>query len=175
VLPDECDVQYVNFYTARVFSTPHDPHKQARQDLYLRALKAHCDRVRIIIGMFQETILTMPLADKPGEFARVRKTEEKMTDVNMAVDVVSDAYRDRYDCAALVTLDRDLSSPMRLVSAIGKRVALLKPRRAAAAKLSKIAHFDRHITEVHLYKAQMPDVVIASDGTEFRRPDDWKP
>ncbi len=53
----------------------------------------------------------MPLAypTKEQKMARVIKTEEKGSDVNLAAYLLSDAMREICDCAVVVTNDSDIS------------------------------------------------------------------
>lgn len=45
------------------------------------------------------------------------KTEEKGSDVNLAVHLLNDGWLDAYDCAVVVSNDSDLAEAMRLVKA----------------------------------------------------------
>ena len=43
------------------------------------------------------------------QFVEVIKTEEKGSDVNLAVHLLNDAWLDRYECAVVVSNDSDLA------------------------------------------------------------------
>lgn len=49
------------------------------------------------------------------------KTEEKGSDVNLAVHPLNDGWLDAYDCAVVVSNDSDLAEAMRLVKARKER------------------------------------------------------
>ena len=103
VLPNNCQIVGVNYYTARVAGHP-DPAAPARQHAYLRAL-ATLPEVTIHYGKFLVSekwsgfiqppdfrpAFTLPAGAAPV-VARVRKTEEKGSDVNLAVHLVRDAF-----------------------------------------------------------------------------------
>ena len=55
------------------------------------------------------------MSDPPPEFTQVYKTEEKGSDVNLALHVLNDAWLDQYDCAVIVSNDSDLAESLRLV------------------------------------------------------------
>ena len=58
----------------------------------------------------------------------VVRTEEKGSDVNLAVYLLNDSWLDAYDCGVVVSNDSDLAEAMRLVrEQRGKRVGLVIP------------------------------------------------
>ena len=73
----------------------------------------------------------MPLAEPaPGgpRFAKVVRTEEKGSDVNIAAHLVNDAYKGAFDVAVLVTNESDLLEPIRLVRReLSLQVGILNP------------------------------------------------
>ena len=63
-----------------------------------------------------------------GQLVHVIKTEEKGSDVNIAVHLVNDAWLDKYDCAVVVSNDSDLAESLRIVREERKKaVGLLTP------------------------------------------------
>jgi uncharacterized LabA/DUF88 family protein len=114
----------VQYFTARVRD---NPDAELRQALYLEALANHSLRVRLIEGRFQH---------KPRECmncgTRWMVYEEKETDVNIAIAMLTDAVRDMYDTALLVSADSDLRPVVAAVKHLrtGKRIiAAFPPRR----------------------------------------------
>jgi hypothetical protein len=94
LLPDS-RIDKVKYFTARVSARKDDPDKPTRQQMYLRALRTLPD-LEIIYGSFLSHDVQMPLADPvPGgpRFAKVIKTEEKGSDVNIAAQLINDAFR----------------------------------------------------------------------------------
>ena len=75
----------------------------------------------------------------------VIKTEEKGSDVNLAVHLLNDAWLDRYECAVVVSNDSDLAEATRLVKEhTGKALGLITPGDSNASRqLLKHADFTR--------------------------------
>ena len=85
------DIQEINFYTAIVKPNPNDLQAPQRQDAYLRALKAHIPQMNIHYGHFLRHKVRMANANPPPNTCEVFKTEEKGSDVNLAVHLLNDA------------------------------------------------------------------------------------
>lgn len=95
----------IKYFTARVSARPADPGQPTRQQAFLRALRT-IPHLEIIYGHFLTTEVTMPLAGRPAgtpAYAKVIKTEEKGSDVNLATHLLRDGYRGEYDAAVLIT------------------------------------------------------------------------
>jgi hypothetical protein len=56
--------------------------------------------------------LAMPLG-QPQKYARVIKTEEKGSDVNLATHLLHDAHMGRFDVAGVISNDSDLLEPIK--------------------------------------------------------------
>jgi hypothetical protein len=105
---------------------------------------------------------------------KVRKTEEKGSDVNLATYLVADALQKSADAYIVVTNDSDLVGPIRfLVHEIGVVVGLIMtsdtPSKALVRTQPSII---RQLRTGVLAAAQLP--LILSDGHgEFRKPEGW--
>ena len=169
------DVIRIKYFTARVGSRPNDPDQPVRQQMYLRALGT-LPYVDIYYGHYLSHNVSMPLAfPLPGgpRYAKVVKTEEKGSDVNLATHLVSDAYEDRFDVAALITNDSDLLGPVELVSQrLRKTVGVLNPQKHPAFVLKNAATFFKQIRPGVLAQSQFPDMLVDANG-EFRKPPQW--
>lgn len=104
--------------------------------------------------------------------AEVIKTEEKGSDVNLAVHLLNDAWRKAYDCAVVVTNDSDIAEAMRLVRLHHSiRIGLLTPGTGRSSQqLRAHAHFLRHIRPNALANSQLPDPI---PDTNIRKPSRW--
>lgn len=110
----------IKYFTARILPTARDPLQNRRQDLYLQALrKHHPEQIDIHLGHFLMKPARFPLADpsENGRIVTVLRSEEKGSDVNLAVHMVNDAWENLYDCAVLITNDSDLTEAIRLTKA----------------------------------------------------------
>jgi uncharacterized LabA/DUF88 family protein len=140
-----------------------------RQALYLEALAT--TNLRIIEGQF---------LDKGGRCFTCGATwprfEEKMTDVNIATELLTAAFTDSFDTALIVSADSDLVPPIRAVRQHfpAKRIIVAFPPHRASKELRKAAH--AHLTIGHgtLGKSQLPVQVTKPDGFVLNRPGVWQ-
>ena len=135
----------IKYFTALVKSRPYDPDQTKRQQLYLRALRT-IPNLEIIYGRFLAHPRDMPVAGyPPGQqrYERVIKTEEKGSDVNLAVHLLHDAYQGVFETAAIISNDSDLKEAIRIVKdVLGKPVIVLNPfPRSTSFELRKTATF----------------------------------
>jgi uncharacterized LabA/DUF88 family protein len=184
LLDHQNQIQRIRYYTARV-SGRFDPLAPARQQIYLDALRS-VPEISVHLGSF---LISKPWAGlvHPPQFrggstpafippfpvvAKVWKTEEKGSDVNLASHLIFDAFRGDFDVAAVLSNDTDLVEPIRIVTReLGLPVGLLCPVAVPAAGLSNVASFVRHIRSRHLIASQFPDPI---PGTSIARPPSWR-
>lgn len=169
------DVQQIKYFTARVDGRG-DPHRPTRQDAYLRAIQAADPQLSVILGHFLTNPTTLPRADGCG-MARVLRTEEKGSDVNIATHLLRDAFTGAIDCAILMTNDSDLVEPVRIVRGeLGIPVGVLsptaRPGRRASLALTREATFVRPIRPGALRRCQLPDPVRSAAG-DIAKPTTW--
>ena len=102
--------------------------------------------------------------------------EEKMTDVNIAVEMVCDAEDDIFDAALLVSGDGDLTGPVSRVLSRHpeKRVVVAFPPKRRSDSLTGAASAYFHIRPRHLRNSQLPDRLHAVDGYPLRCPAEWR-
>ena len=163
----------IKYFTARLSVRDDNPNKPTRQQIYLRALRTLPD-LEVILGTFLSHDVMMPLAQPaPGgpKFAKVTKTEEKGSDVNIASHLVNDGHRHRYEAAVIVTNDSDLLEPIRIVRLeLGLPVGILNPHRNSTSKvLAQHASFVRQIRQGVLAASQFPDLLTDAHGA-FDKP-----
>lgn len=182
-LPKDCEITAVKYYTARVSgrinpTSPKDQHAYLSALRSIQCLSAH-------FGSFQVTeknsYLATPLTFQPNSvqhahpvprFARVVKTEEKGSDVNLGVHLVRDAFIGAFDQAAILTNDTDLVEPIRIVTVEAKLpVILLTPVDKPAHDLKKLASSVRHIRP-YVGACQFPNAVEVGNKT-ILKPAGW--
>ena len=175
VLQPHHEILTIKYFTARVSSTPGDPSKPQRQDVYFRALQHFRPEVEIYFGHFLSHRVWAPLANPHGDqrMAEVIKTEEKGSDVNLAVHLLNDGWMDAYDCAVVVTNDSDIAEAMCLTRQhLTKRIGLITPRLGRPSRqLLAHADFSRPIRRNALQYSQLPDPI---PGTNIRKPLRWE-
>ena len=174
VLRPHHDILTVKYFTARVSGTPADPSKPQRQDIYLRALRRYRPEVAVYFGHFLSHRVRAPLAQPAGDqrTAEMIRTEEKGSDVNLAVHLLNDGWLDAYDCAVVVSNDSDIAEAMRLVRQHhGKRIGLVTPGTGRPSRqLMAHADFARHIRPNALRRSQLLDPI---PETNIRKPTRW--
>lgn len=170
-------IRRIKYFTARVSGRKDDPDKPTRQQIYLRALRT-LSNLDIIYGSFLSHDVFIPLAEPvPGgpRFAKVVRTEEKGSDVNIAAHLVNDAYKGAFDVAVLVTNDSDLLEPIRLIRReLNLQVGILNPHEQTPSQvLLRHASFMKQIRHGVLAASQFPDVLRDAKGT-FHKPKAWR-
>ena len=85
-------IQRIHYFTAHLSDRLGNELQRQRQQTYLRALGT-IEELEIHLGYFTSHRRIMPLADTtPLQYAEVLRTEEKGTDVNLAVQLVFDGF-----------------------------------------------------------------------------------
>ena len=173
LLNDKYQIVEIKYFTALV-SGLRDPRQPIRQKTFLRALEAYIPEISIYYGHFLSHKVNMPLA-KPGKkrkFERVIKTEEKGSDVNLAVHLLNDSWLDKFDCAVIVSNDSDLTEAVKLVkNQLNKNIGIVFPGEGHPSKeLMKHADFIKKIRRGILKNSQLPNPIPNSN---IRKPEDW--
>lgn len=160
-------LKQVTYFTARVRN---DAHGEQRQSDYLDALQERSPLVKIKDGRFQE---------KNKRCRGCGNTwtvfEEKETDVNIAVALISDAVRDRFDTALVISADSDLCPAVREVKSLfpQKRIVAAFPPKRHSAELKRVVDGFMFIGDDKIRQAQLPDEVVTKTGIILRRPKHW--
>lgn len=165
----------IKYFAARILPRPTDPDQPTRQKTYLRALRT-IPNFEIYYGHFLTHPVRMPLANPPpgqNPFVEVLKTEEKGSDVNLATELLNDAFHNRFECAIVVSGDSDLLAPIRVVMNEMKRpVGVLNPQRNPCRVLEAAATFYRHVRKSSLARSQFPPALEDATGT-ITKPAAW--
>ena len=155
----------VNYFTSRVSN---NPDKQKRQNTYIEALESI--GVKIHFGNYQ--------SDKI-ECKRCKHIwstyNEKMTDVNIATQILIDAYQDKYDMAMLISGDSDLVPPIKAVHEIfkNKRVFVAFPPKRHNQSVAIVAKGSFTIGRKKLVDSQFTNSAQKKDGFILNKPKDW--
>ena len=92
------------YFTAKVSALASNPDQPIRQAILWRALRT-LPNLEIIEGDFRTRKVMAAVVSPPPNFIEVFKTEEKGSDVNLAAHLLMDGFRDRYECAIVVSGD----------------------------------------------------------------------
>jgi uncharacterized LabA/DUF88 family protein len=193
-------IQEIKYFTATVTPRKDNPEQPIRQNIYFRALRT-IPNLTIIKGHFLSNKVRLPLANctsnsfvqkivrkaslpfwhpsiawsekRKMTMAKVIKTSEKGSDVNLATHLLHDAYRDKFEAAVLITGDSDLLEAVRIVSKeIKKGVGVLCPQMHPAVVLQREATFYKEIRSTVLSLSQFPVTLTDKHGT-FHKPARW--
>jgi uncharacterized LabA/DUF88 family protein len=158
----------VKYFTAHVKG---NPPKQQRQQVFLQALAAHRPRLQIICGHY---LLKQWQCRKCGNISQM--AEEKKTDVNIATNLLGDAYEDLFDAAIVVSADSDLVPPIEMIRSLWpeKRVVVGFPPKRASKELRKVAHNTFYINEAAIRVSHLPNPVVKADGGQLSKPVGWQ-
>lgn len=173
LLDSKHQILSIKYFTALV-TGKFDPNQPIRQKTFLRALQKHIPEFSIHYGHFLSNTVSAPITNPVGRnrFVQVIKTEEKGSDVNLAVHFLNDAWLDRFDCGIIVSNDSDLAEAMRLVKEKNKKmIGLIVPGKGHPSKeLMRHAHFTKRIREGLLASSQLPNPI---PGTTISKPASW--
>ena len=165
------DIVKIKYFTARINARQNDPDAPNRQAVFIKALESCCPNLEIIYGHFLSHKAKRPFAPPQTGWADVILTEEKGTDVNLAVHLLNDAWLNACDCAVVVSNDSDLAESMRLAKKLNKTVGwLVTGKQHPSQVLASIADFRKQIRSNVLKAAQFPDII---PGTTIRKPSVW--
>jgi uncharacterized LabA/DUF88 family protein len=148
------------YFTSRV-SLP--PEKSRRQATYIEALET-LDDFKIYFGQYLSNEV---ICSRCGHIHL--KPNEKMTDVNIAVELLMEAFEDRFDKAIIVSADSDLSAPIQKVREVfpAKTVVAAFPPARFSFHLSKIVNSWFTVGRKNIAKSVFPEEVKKKTGSFF--------
>lgn len=167
--PDQT-LAHVHYFTARIRSQGGNTADVHRQSTYIDAL-ATCPELTRHEGHFLV---------KPARCKSCGSTwdtfEEKMSDVNLAVQLLEDAVDDRFDAAIVLSGDSDLATPIARVLARypHKRVLVASPPNRHSEALKRVASGTFSVGADKLRRCQFPDTVLRANGVPLVRPEAWR-
>lgn len=161
---------HTHYFTARIRQNGHNVADVDRQNNYLDALLAR-PGLSIHEGHFLQKTAHCNACG-----ATWPQYEEKMTDVNIAVQLLSDAFDNLFDVALVVSGDSDLTTPIRRLKTRfpSKKVVAVFPPRRHSNELMRAADAYFAINEIKLRHSLLPDPVVTPAGIVLRRPATWR-
>ena len=170
-------INRIRYFTATVSARPDNPDAPQRQQVYLRALET-VPALSIHYGHYLSHVIRMPLANPRRGVARtveVLKTEEKGSDVNLAINLATylllDAFKRDCDVAVVISNDPDLKLPIEVAqNELGLRVGVVNPHPPARRSRALQPTFFKQIRTSSLASCQFPAVLADRRGrSESRR------
>jgi hypothetical protein len=156
----------VKYFTAQV-TTPSD--KARRQSTYLEALGTLRD-CSIIKGHYMPNKSTcFNCGHEHIDY------KEKMTDVNMSVEMISDTIHDEFEVAMLISADSDLVPVLKFIKSNSpeKLITVVFPPARHSVELEKLSDVRLHISDTILARSQFTPAVTRKDGFVLQRPAEW--
>jgi uncharacterized LabA/DUF88 family protein len=177
LLDDSHEIVEIKYFTSLISHRSGNEVSRLRQKTYIKAIEAFTPEIKIFYGHY----LTHPVKAKvvvpPPEFTQIYKTEEKGTDVNIAIHLLDDAWRNEYDCAVLVSNDSDLATSLKFIKKHPfKKIGLILPfesndkRRKPSRELIQHVDFIKNIRHNILKNSQLPDIIASG---KIRKPNAW--
>jgi uncharacterized LabA/DUF88 family protein len=142
-----------------------------RQRVYLEALRTLEPDLKVVLGWYTE--------NEPHHCwmcgHRRAHFEEKETDVNIAVDMVTHAHQNLFDTAIVLSADADLAPALKVVRSYGKQVRLiLAPGRKRADLLRSLASEVVVVKIRSLRNFILPDPIARVGFPSISCPEEWK-
>ena len=162
-------LEMVRYFTAKVVYLDRHPEQQRNQHTYLEVLATLPD-LEIHYGYFLGKRRTCRSCGRSSS-----TYEEKMTDVNIAVQLLGDAQDDVFDTAIVISADSDLTGPVKAVRSRypRKKVIVAFPPSRHSNDLAHSATGSTYIGRDKLRDSQFPDQVHKPDGRILTRPSNW--
>ena len=174
LLRQDDDIQAIYYFNALV-----DGPARGNQETYFRALST-LPLVTVVLGKFKlrSVECTLVHCNYPGP-RHFKVPEEKRTDVNIAIQLLDDAYNKRAERFVIVSGDSDLVPAIQLVksrfpqSQVVVYVPARHPVRAAAVEMRAAGDKDRTLPLALLKYSQFPATLADGHGDILVRPADW--
>ncbi|MGJ5814378.1 NYN domain-containing protein [Paludibaculum fermentans] len=161
-------LQKTKYFTSRI-SSPVE--KRERQSTYIDALSLHAGAA---LGLYYGKYQTQ--ARECQSCHRVDMVpSEKKTDVNIAVEMMVDAFQDAFDTAILITADSDLVPPVSAIRRLfpTKRIIAAFPPNRRSEELAQVVHGHFPLGRQKLASAQLPEQITQLNGRVLARPSKW--
>jgi hypothetical protein len=174
LLDQKDTVDKVRYFTARVGARAGDPDAPRRQQILLNGLKT-IPNLEIHYGRFLAKTKTRPTVANPKKYVEVHDTEEKGSDVNLAVHLLNDGWKRSFELALVFSQDTDLVEPIRMVrEELRLPVGLVwLDGKRPSTHLADAATFVRHLRSADLAASLFPDPIVSPSGAKIAKPAGW--
>jgi uncharacterized LabA/DUF88 family protein len=164
------ELTFTKYFTARITD---DPDKEKRQTTYIEALETlrSFNDFEIYTGHYRKDPYQCPRCK-----CVYQVPHEKMTDVNIATEMLLDAFNNRFDKALLVSADSDLVPPVKAIREKypDKGIVMAFPPRRYSADLQTVASASLYINRADLSQSRFPPKVTKADGFVLECPPQWR-
>ncbi|ROL61716.1 NYN domain-containing protein [Bacteroidetes/Chlorobi group bacterium ChocPot_Mid] len=166
LIKQEQSLVKVKYFTARI-EMPDD--KRKRQLQFLEALET-LKQIDLFYGKYLSTTM---ICRNCG--SRWLKSNEKETDVNIAIEILTDAIQDNFDTALIISGDSDLSPAIRRTKQLfpDKRIISVFPPNRVSNELQNVVDGYFVLSENKIKSSLFPDKIIKPDGFILHKPIEW--
>lgn len=166
--PDQ-ELVSVKYFSAR----PSNQDKNARQYAFFQANKLN-PKFSLILGRYLRKDITCFNCQNI-----IHTYEEKETDVRIATQIVSDAYKKNCDISIIVSADSDMIPAIELAKEMGQKVFVYFPPNHYSSNLATMSSNGRAIMlsryESRFKQSLLPDTVhLVAENFDLRIPPKWK-
>ena len=182
-LVPECQIVRVKIFAGRPKNFANNPNANERQRAYFQALRIHSKNiVQTFEYRFAKGTGSLPLTEnlKNSEVKMVDVTryQEKQADVDLAIHIVNDAAKNRYDKAIIFTNDVDFLGPIKMVrDEYSKKViwvpTAIPPKREPKGRIRKVSSETILINNDLLELCQLPPEIERDGKESLVRPLEW--
>jgi len=161
-------------YCTAIVDARDDPQQPQRQQTYIRALET-IPALTVHYGSFRTDVRSLMLVKPPkigSKLAKVWKTEEKGSDVNLASYLLMDTFKNECDTAVVISNDADLKKPIEIAMQEGVKVGVVNPHPAHKRSRDLKSTFFKQIRESAIRQRQFPATMQDSRGT-IHKPASW--
>ena len=146
-----------------------NPAKSARQGAFLNALKT-VSNLEVLRGKYGMRSYTCHRCDYDGKLPT-----EKMTDVRIASEMITDAFQDKYDTAFLVSGDKDLAPAVEIIKEVfpHRHIIALFPPARYTQDLKDVCDAGLHIRKKHLINSLLPPTITRPHKPPLFQPPEW--
>ncbi|HAV10532.1 MAG TPA: NYN domain-containing protein [Dehalococcoidia bacterium] len=163
------ELMLTKYFTSRTIVE--DQAKRQRQTTYIEALQT-LNNLQIIEGKQHAEPYTCFNCHQTRIIPR-----EKMTDINIAVEMLSDMFKNKLDTALLISADSDLVPVIKRIRSDSdfrtKRVIIAIPPHRFSKDLANEAHGLLHIGRSRFAQSLLPKAVTRNDGFKLECPETW--
>jgi uncharacterized LabA/DUF88 family protein len=155
------------YFTARI--RVGDKDKKQRQTTYIEALQT-LTNLEIVEGKYHSEPY---LCRNCGFLHNV--PSEKMTDVNIASEMIIDAVKDKYDIGLLISADADLVPAIKIIRGnyAEKRVTVGFPPARYSKDVADSVNSSFYLSRAHFARNQLDEKITRGDGFILQRPITW--
>ncbi len=155
------------YFTSRI-AGPH--RKMTRQTAFLEALST-LNEFQLFYGKYQVNKWQCNTCE-----ANIDIPKEKMTDVNIAIELLTDAFQNKFDTALIISADSDLKPPIVRTKELfpDKRIVVAFPPKRYSVELENVADSSFHIGRKKVADSLLPEQVIKEDGFIIKKPAEWQ-